>query len=111
MFIKISNLCSRNLRNTKTDLWLPIQNSANGQRLFPLEEQNFGIASQLGQNRQPPQMHLKSHWCHCKYFVLNFFYVLHFNQILKLSSFIILAHFYLEALYILSEGLLKNSRC
>ena len=34
MSIKNSNLCSRNLLNTETDLRLPIKKSANGKKLF-----------------------------------------------------------------------------
>ena len=34
MFIKNSNLCSRNFRNTETDFRLPIKKSANGQKSF-----------------------------------------------------------------------------
>ena len=62
LFTKTSQVSSRNLRNTATDLRLPKKNSKKkmDRNVSPLEVQGLGMASQLSVSRHPPCTALNS---------------------------------------------------
>ena len=47
MFIKLSEFINRQLRDSDTDLYVPLLKTACGQKVSPIEEQSFGIANKL----------------------------------------------------------------
>ena len=54
LFTKTSQLTSRNLRNSATDLRIPKKNSTNGQKCYSFSEVlNLGMASQPSVSRYP----------------------------------------------------------
>ena len=54
LFQRNSDCSSRDLRNTATDLRLPMFTSLNGKKVFPTAEPRYGITLQLVFNRHPP---------------------------------------------------------
>ena len=60
LFTKTSQLSSRNLRNTATDLRLPKETPKMDRNVSPLEVLGLGMASRLSVSRHPPCTALNS---------------------------------------------------
>ena len=52
MFVRLSDACKRELRNTKTDLAVPRRKSAFSQKCFHIRMLNYGAIFQLKSNHQ-----------------------------------------------------------
>ena len=52
MFVRLSDACKRELRNTKTDLVVPRRKSAFGQKCFHIRVLNYGTMVRLKSNHQ-----------------------------------------------------------
>ena len=76
LFTRNSACFSRILRNSNTDLTLPLKKKQTVKNAFLSEEHSCGIASQLSQSKHPPSAYLSRRYRVSFLFILNRYYIL-----------------------------------
>ena len=84
LFQRNSDCSSRDLRNTATDLRLPMYTSSNDQKVFLTAEPRYGITLQLVLNRHPPFQFLSKGFSYISNFNCDFNLFLSIQQLLIL---------------------------